>query len=111
MLSLGWAIATEPLTVDHVVRAGWSIAYAGVLSVGVAFTLQVVAQRHTHAADAAIILSAETVFAAMAGALFLNETLNPLQLSGCLLILAGILAVQLVPLAEQAMRRNKRSSA
>lgn len=104
VLSLCWAALAEPVSLAQVQAAGWSIIYAGVLSVGVAFTLQVVAQRHTHAADAAIILSAETLFAALAGALFLAESLSALQLGGCLLILAGILAVQLVPLAERAWR-------
>ena len=106
VLSLLWVSIAEPLSFAQITAASWSILYAGILSVGVAFTLQVVAQRHTHAADASIILSAETLFAAVAGALFLNETLNPLQLGGCALILAGILAVQLVPLAESALKKR-----
>lgn len=106
VLSLLWAAIAEPVALTQFYAASLSILYAGILSVGVAFTLQVVAQRHTHAADAAIILSAETLFAAMAGALFLKETLNALQFGGCLLILAGILAVQLVPLAEKALTRR-----
>lgn len=106
VLSLLWAAIAEPVSLAQLQAASLSIIYAGILSVGVAFTLQVVAQRHTHAADAAIILSAETLFAAIAGALFLHETLNPLQLGGCLLILAGILAVQLVPLAQKAFARR-----
>lgn len=106
VLSLLWVSVAEPLSLAQIQAASWSILYTGVLSVGVAFTLQVVAQRHTHAADASIILSAETLFAAIAGALFLNETLSALQLGGCLLIFAGILAVQLVPLAESALKRR-----
>lgn len=106
VLSLSWALIAEPVSLAQLEAASLSILYAGILSVGVAFTLQVVAQRHTHSADAAIILSAETLFAAIAGALFLNETLNALQFAGCLLILSGILAVQLVPLAEKALRRG-----
>ncbi|MEE4165248.1 MAG: DMT family transporter [Desulfocapsaceae bacterium] len=73
------------------------ILYAGLFSVGVGFTLQVVAQRHTHEADAAIILSSETVFAACAGFIFLGERLSLSQTLGALLILTGILAVQLLP--------------
>lgn len=75
----------------------WGILYMGIFSVGMAFTLQVVGQRHTPAADAAIILSAETVFAALGGMIFLGERLSLFQLSGALLILAGILAVELLP--------------
>ena len=94
---LGVALLTEPMTAHGLVSAIPAILYAGVLSVGVAFTLQVVAQRHTPATDAAIILSAETLFAAIAGAAFLGESLSGRQLAGCGLILAGILAVQLLP--------------
>ncbi len=78
--------------------AYFGIFYAGILSVGTAFTLQVVAQRFSPAPDAAIILSSETVFAALAGFLFLGERLSTAQLSGAALILAGILMVQLIPL-------------
>ncbi|MCP3872046.1 MAG: DMT family transporter [Desulfobacteraceae bacterium] len=74
------------------------ILYTGFLSVGIAFTLQVVAQRYTPAADTAIILSAETVFAALAGFIFLGEGLSPLQLAGATMILSSILAVQLLPI-------------
>lgn len=78
--------------------AAFGILYAGILSVGIAFTLQVVAQRYTPAADTAIILSSETVFAALAGFIFLNERLNPLQITGAGLILFSILAVELLPM-------------
>lgn len=110
LLSLLWVGVAEPLSLGQVLAAGWSILYAGVLSVGVAFTLQVVAQRHTHAADAAIILSAETLFAALAGALLLGDRLDAGQLGGCALILFGILAVQLVPLAERARQNSTGAS-
>jgi len=78
--------------------AFFGIFYAGILSVGIAFTLQVVAQRFSTASDTAIILSAETVFAALAGFIFLGERLNTAQLLGATLILCGILAVQLIPI-------------
>jgi drug/metabolite transporter (DMT)-like permease len=78
--------------------AYFGIFYAGILSVGTAFTLQVVAQRFSPAPDAAIILSAETVFAALSGFLFLGQGLSNDQLTGASLILASILMVQLLPL-------------
>ena len=65
-----------------------------------AFTLQVIGQRYTQAADAAIILSSETIFAAFAGYVFLGERLTFFQLSGAALILFGIVAVELVPLTR-----------
>jgi len=79
----------------------FGILYAGLLSTGIGFTLQAVAQRFTHEADAAIILSSETVFAACAGFIFLGERLNLLQVSGAVLIFAGIIAVQLLPLLQR----------
>ena len=88
------------------VRSAWfGILYAGLLSTGVGFTLQVVAQRFTHEADAAIILSAETVFAALAGFIFLAERLSILEVSGAALILSGIIAVQLLPMMRAKARR------
>lgn len=91
------ALIEQPLIADFH-SALFGIAYVGVFSVGMAFTLQVVGQRYTQAADAAIILSSETIFAAFAGFLFLGERLTLLQLSGAALILFGIVAVELVPL-------------
>jgi drug/metabolite transporter (DMT)-like permease len=60
--------------------------------VGVAYTLQIVGQRHTHPAHAAIILSLETVFAALGGYLLLDEMLSARQALGCVLMLAGMVA-------------------
>ncbi len=80
--------------------AAFGICYVGVFSVGMAFTLQVVGQRFTPAADAAIILSSETVFAALGGMVWLGERLTMLQLSGALLIFISIVAVELLPLTR-----------
>ncbi len=88
----------ESPTIAQLVGAGWGICYIGFFSVGMAFTMQVVGQRYTPAADAAIILSSETLFAAMGGMIFLGERLSLLQLSGGALILISILAVELLPL-------------
>lgn len=91
--------ALEPMSVAPAgLRAAWlEIAYVGILSVGLAFTLQSVAQRYAAAADAAIILSAETVFAAIGAMLMLGERPELLSLLGCAVIFAAMLAVQLVP--------------
>ena len=89
-------IVEQPVPGDFT-GALFGILYAGLLSVGVGFTLQAVAQRYTHEADAGIILSSETVFAACAGFIFLGERLSLPETMGALLILAGILAVQLLP--------------
>ncbi|MDC7224548.1 MAG: DMT family transporter [Spirochaetales bacterium] len=71
------------------------ILYGGILSVGVAYTLQVVAQKSVPPSHAVIILSMEGAFAALSGALFLGEVLTLRQLLGCLLMLAGMVISQL----------------
>lgn len=81
------------------VQAAWAaIAYTGAVSVGVGYTAQVVAQRHAQPADAALILSSETVFAALFGAWLAGDRLQVSGLAGCGLILACIVLSQLVPL-------------
>jgi drug/metabolite transporter (DMT)-like permease len=91
-------VIIESPRLGQIIGAGWGICYIGIFSVGMAFTLQVIGQRFTPAADAAIILSSETVFAALGGMIFLGERLTPLQLSGGVLILTSILAVELLPM-------------
>ena len=88
----------EGSVISQFVSAFWGIFYIGIFSVGMAFTLQVVGQRYTPAPDAAIILSSETVFAALGGVIFLGERLSLFQLSGAVLIFAGILLVELLPI-------------
>ncbi len=99
-------VVEHPQLADFI-GAYFGILYAGILSVGIAFTLQVVGQRFTAAADAAIILSAETVFAALAGFIFLGERLNPGQMMGAAMILCCILAVQLLPLYQEKRQAKK----
>jgi drug/metabolite transporter (DMT)-like permease len=98
LLSLLWACVMEPVRLAGLQAAAGPIAYTGVLSVGVAFTAQVVAQRYAHASDAAIILSAETLFAALFGYVLMGDRLSPAGLAGCGLILASMLVIQLLPL-------------
>jgi drug/metabolite transporter (DMT)-like permease len=102
-LSLGFIVETPTLL--QIVGALWGILYVGVFSVGMAFTLQVVGQRFTPAADAAIILSSETVFAALGGMVFLGERLSFLQLCGGGFILISILAVELIPMTRLGQPR------
>ncbi len=101
-------IVVEQPSLADFAGAWFGIFYAGILSVGTAFTLQVVAQRCSPAPDAAIILSSETVFAALAGYIFLGQTLSIAQLTGAALILAGILMVQLLPLYTTATTEKSR---
>lgn len=71
-----------------------SILYTAVFSLGLGYTLQVWAQRQTPPTDAAIILSLEAVFAALAGAILLREVLTPTQILGCATIVLAVLLAQ-----------------
>ncbi len=95
------ALATEPLSLTGLRQAAGTIAYTGVMSVGVAFTLQVLGQRHAHPADSAIVLSSEALFAALFAALLLGERLTPAGWVGGALILASITLVQCLPLLRR----------
>lgn len=91
----------EPLTWSGLKSATGSLLYTGVFSVGVAFTLQVVAQRYAHASDAAIVLSSETLFAAVFGYVLMGDRLNAASLAGCSLIFFSMVGVQLLPLLSK----------
>ncbi|MCX7258033.1 MAG: DMT family transporter [Polaromonas sp.] len=102
LLALAWSLAYEPVNWASLQAAALPLGYAGILSVGVAFTAQVVAQRYAHAADAAIVLSAETLFAALFGFLLMGDRLNAPGIAGCALIFVSMLAVQMLPLLRQS---------
>ncbi len=95
--SLVGAMGIEEITLAGLKSGAPAIFYGGVMSVGVAYTLQVLAQRDAQPAHAAIILSLEAVFAAMGGCLLLGEVLTLRAMTGCALMLAGMLLSQLKP--------------
>ncbi|GAB1457684.1 DMT family transporter [Spirochaetota bacterium] len=88
------AIMTESPSLDNFVAGALPIGYGGVFSIGVAFTLQAIAQTKAHPARASIIMSLEALFAAIAGFLFLSERLGPRELLGCALMLSGTFVAQ-----------------
>jgi drug/metabolite transporter (DMT)-like permease len=96
-LSLAAALALEPAPFAGVIPAAIPILYGGVLSIGVAYTLQIVAQRNAHPAHASIILSMEALFAGAGGVLLLGEPLTKELVLGGALMLAGMIVSQLAP--------------
>ncbi|MDC6381810.1 DMT family transporter [Pseudomonas graminis] len=97
VVSLLLAVLFEPIALNAIIDAGPALLYGGIVAVGVGYTLQVVAQKHAIASHAAIILSLEAVFAAIAGAWILGEALQLRGYIGCGLMLAGMLLAQLWP--------------
>lgn len=95
LLSLLIAGIFETVTWQGLKGAAWTILYGGLLSVGVGYSLQVVAQKNAHPAHAAIIMSLEAVFAALGGWMILDEQFTPRGLLGCALMLLGIVFSQL----------------
>jgi drug/metabolite transporter (DMT)-like permease len=95
VLSLIAALIYEVSTLQNIIDAAVPILYAGVVSVGIAYTLQVVAQREAHPSHAAIIMSLESVFAVIGGWIVLNESIALRGLIGCALMLAGMILSQL----------------
>jgi drug/metabolite transporter (DMT)-like permease len=107
VLSLITALLTENIMVSNLQQAITPILYGGVFSVGIAYTLQIIGQRNARPSHAAIILSLETVFAAIGGFLILNERMGIREILGCLLMLAGMLSSQLLNIDLKKDKSNK----
>lgn len=95
MLSLLFTLPTETFSLEAIQMAWLPIAYAGIFSIGIAFTLQMFAQRFVPANVAGILFSSEALFALLGGIVILNEKLILRQWLGALLILSAIFFVQL----------------
>jgi drug/metabolite transporter (DMT)-like permease len=95
MLSLFVAVFSEPLVFGSIRQAAVPILYGGLCSVGIAYTLQVVAQKKAHPAHASIILSMEGAFAVLGGWILLKENMGVRGLTGCALMLSGMILSQI----------------
>lgn len=95
----------ENPSVSGLLSAWMTIAYAGILSSGVGFTLQIVAQKDTDPTTATLIMSLESVFAAVSGCLFLNEVLLPKEILGCILVFVAVILAQ-VPLPVKSKEKR-----
>ncbi|MBN2261057.1 MAG: DMT family transporter [Clostridiales bacterium] len=99
------ALFIESTTVNMIFETIVPILYGGILSVGVAYTLQIVGQRHARPSHAAIILSFEAVFGALAGVLLLNEMLSNRGILGMSLMFTGMILSQM-----NFTKKDKRTS-
>jgi drug/metabolite transporter (DMT)-like permease len=95
VLSLATALVVEEISMAGIIAAHMPILYGGFISVGIAYTLQLVGQKRTPPAHAAIILGLEAVFGALGGWAILDEQLSTRALVGCALMLFGVIISQL----------------
>ncbi len=99
------ALAFEQPTIGSLQAAAMPILFVGLVATALTFTLFAIAVRHTTPPEAAVILSAESLFAAAAGAIMLGERLSPVSWAGAGLMIAAVLLVQLGPwLSRRALR-------
>ena len=94
VLSALTAAFTETLTWQGILDCAVPLLYTGVLSSGVAFTLQILGQQHLPPEPASLIMSLESVFAVLAGWAILGQTLRPTELLGCGLVFIGVILSQ-----------------
>ena len=95
IIALILSLIFENLEIKSIIDAYIPILYAGVMSCGVAYTLQIVGQKYTDPVLASLILSLESVFAALSGWVILNEVLSGKELIGCILVFVAIIIAQL----------------
>ena len=95
------AIIFEQPKLTNISLEFFEIFYAGVMSVGIAYTLQIIGQKRTRAAPAAIILSMEAVFAAIAAWVIISQSMSAIKIIGCILIFIGIIIAQVFPLIKK----------
>lgn len=86
---------TETPTFSGIVSAAIPIGYAGICSMGIAYSLQIIGQKHLEPTPASLIMSLESVFAALCGWLLLHERMSPAELCGCALVFCAVIISQL----------------
>lgn len=101
VLSLPFVAFTETVDIANIAACWGSLLFAGVLSMGVAYTLQIVGQKALEPTTAALIMSLESVFAALGGWLMLRETMTGFELAGCGLVFAAVVLSQ-IPVKKAA---------
>ncbi len=97
IICLPFALASGNLTLDAIQKTLIPILYAGLCSCGLGYTFQVLGQKYTTAAKAAILLSLETVFSLLAGLIFYRELLSAVEYAGCFVMFLGVLLSQRTP--------------
>lgn len=97
----------ESPDISAVVSAKYTILYAGIMSSGIAFTLQIIGQKRTDPTSATLIMSLESVFAVLSGWLILKEKMTIRELSGCILVFIAVIIIQIRQPLSEYLRKNK----
>lgn len=95
IISLPFILFMERPEISQILAAGVPILYAGVLSCGVAYTLQIVGQKNMNPTIASLILSLESVVSVLAGWILLHQTLSGREIAGCMVMFVAIMIAQL----------------
>ena len=95
VISIPFMVCTETVDVSSVLSCWQTLCFAGILSMGVAYTLQVTGQKSLEPATASLIMSLESVFAVLGGWWLLNESMTCWEITGCVLVFAAVILSQL----------------
>ena len=98
------ALFTETFTLADILKSAGPLLFTGLMSSGVGYTLQILGQKDTPPAVASLIMSLESVFAALSGWLLLGQSMNGRELLGCVLVFAAVVLAQ-IPL--EALKKKK----
>lgn len=91
---------TESPTMDGILDSFWALCYAGVLSMGIAYSLQILGQKYLEPTLASLIMSLESVIAVLCGVIFLKETMTGWEILGCVLVFIAVILSQ-IPVKEK----------
>ena len=95
LLSVPFMLLTEEVSPELIFDCWLPISYAGILSMGVAYSLQIIGQKHVEPTAASLIMSLESVFAVLFGWLLLHETMSAWETAGCILVFCAVILAQL----------------
>ena len=107
VISFVAAMIAEKPSVAKLVSATIPIIYCGIVSGGIGYTLQIVAQKYTDPTIASLLMSMESVFAVIAGAILLHEHMSIRELSGCVIMFAEIVLIKItLPKGRRPVRKS-----
>ena len=110
VLSLAVALLTETFSLQGVRDALIPLVYTGVFSGGIGYTLQIIGQREVNPTVASLLMSMESVFAVLTGALLLGERMTGRETWGCVLMFSAVILAQLSPVISAGMQKKERLS-